>query len=573
LFNSTVKVAYVMSSNCILQRRPVSDRALSLKSSQPGLTDLEAQVLAARGARAGTLTLPALLRTPLSDLEVGGRRLFDAIQRRERIVVVADYDCDGATACAVAVAGLRALGANIGYVVPDRMVHGYGISPSVVDLARDRYSDARVLMTVDNGILGHAGITYAASLGLDVVVTDHHLPGETLPDALAIIDPSRADCPSGLAKLAGVGVALWLVVMVKKLLTQAGLDTPALNFLLPYVAVGTVADMVALDAPNRALVALGLDRMRLGQAPVGLAALIKEAGFPAKYMTTQDIGFGLGPRINAAGRLDTMDAGIELLLSQDPKQARKLARLLTETNEERKRLQKEATDDASMVLDFTFQEDMRAIVRGNADWHPGIVGLVASRLKDAYHRPTFIFSLADGYAKGSGRSIPGFHLKDALEEVARRQPGLLAKFGGHAMAAGATLSSAAALEGFEQVFTQVASERITPSMLNNTLYSDGPMPTLSLEAAARLLRHPWGQGFEAPAFDDCAIIHAVKPLGGSGLHWRVEACIGGRSERTTVVLFNQPEPPSGQEIQLYLQPGLNTFRDQTKLQWLGRVLH
>ncbi|MEX3984187.1 DHH family phosphoesterase [Paraburkholderia sp. EG287A] len=563
-----------MSSHCVLSRRPIdTHRALSLIAGRPGLTELEANLLAARGARAVTPKLPALLNVPLMDLERGGRRLADAVLKREQIVVVADYDCDGATACAVAVAGLRALGADIGYVVPDRMVHGYGISPSVVDLARERYPNARVLMTVDNGILGHAGITHAARLGMDVVVTDHHLPGESLPDAVAVIDPSRADCPSGLPKLAGCSVALWLVVTVRNFLAAAGRETARLNFLLPYVAIGTVADMVGLDTSNRVLVSAGLDSMRLGQVPVGIAALLKEAGVPGAYLTTQDIGFGLGPRINAAGRLDTMDAGIELLLTTDQKEAKRLARLLTQTNEARKQLQKDATEEASLTLDFVFDESMRAIVRGNADWHPGIVGLVASRLKDTYHRPTFVFSLADGVAKGSGRSIAGFHLKDGLEEVARRAPGVLAKFGGHAMAAGATLTSVEALSAFEAAFTDVARERITPVMLDNTLYSDGAMPTLSLEGAARLMRHPWGQGFEAPAFDDTAVIDLVSPLGKDGKHWRVQARVGGRTDRTEVVLFNQPQPQAGQEVHLYLQPSLNTWNEQTKLQWMGRVLH
>ena len=550
------------------------NRALFVQNSTPGLTELEARILAGRGGGPATHTLPGLLGIYLTDIERGALRLQQAILKKERIVVIADYDCDGATSCAVAVAGLRALGGQVNYVVPDRMVHGYGISPSVVDLARDRYPDTRVLMTVDNGILGHTGITHAANLGMDVVVTDHHLPGDSLPlDAVAVIDPCRGDDISGLEKLAGCGVALWLVVATKKLLAQVGRETPPLNFLLPYVAIGTVADMVALDPANRMLVSIGLDRMRSGQAPVGVEALIKESGALHAYLTTMDIGFGMGPRINAAGRLDTMDAGIDLLLATDPKEARRLAKLLSETNEQRKRLQKEATDDVSTMLDVTFTEDMRALVRGSPDWHPGIVGLVASRLKENFHRPSFVFSLADGYAKGSGRSIPGFHLKDALEEVARRCPGVLAKFGGHAMAAGATLTSPEALAQFSAAFSDVAKERITDSMLNSVLHSDGPMPTLNLNSAARLLRHPWGQGFEPPAFDDSAIIDTVKPLGQGGLHWKIDTRVGGRSEKTTVVLFNQPEPVLGQEVQLYLQPGLNTWRENVSLQWLGRILH
>lgn len=529
--------------------------------------------MAARGVQGQSRALPQWLDIPMVDLDLGAMRLTQAIRHKEHVVVVADYDCDGATACAVAVAGLRALGAWVDFVVPDRMVHGYGISPSVVDLAVERYPTVKVLMTVDNGILGHSGIQHAAMRGLDVVVTDHHLPGESLPGACAVIDPSRTDDISGLEKLAGVGVALWLVVATKKLLQKQGIETPSLNFLLPYVAIGTVADMVSLDAANRTLVALGMDRMRQGQAPLGVQALIREAGMPEAYLTSQDIGFGLGPRINAAGRLDTMDAGIELLLATDPAQAKRLARLLTQTNEERKKLQRDATEDASSLLDFTFDASCRAIVKGSDSWHPGIVGLVASRLKDAYYRPTFIFSLGEGVAKGSGRSIAGFHLKDALEEVARRYPGLLAKFGGHAMAAGATLVSPHVLSEFSDAFAQVAKERITEEMLQSTLMSDGPMPSLKLMEGARLLRHPWGQGFEAPAFDDTAVIDSARPMGSEGKHWRIEARVAGRSERTTVVLFNQPEPPCGKEVHLYLQPGLNTWREQTSLQWLGKLLH
>lgn len=562
-----------MTDPCSLKRRPLdSDRALSLLNATNGLTQLEAQLLAARGAEPATFDLPALLSTPLADLPAGADRIAAAIKAKQRIVVVADYDCDGATSCAVAVAGLRALGGIVDYVVPDRMIHGYGISPSIVDLTKDRFPDARVLLTVDNGILGHAGISYAGQLGMDVVVTDHHLPGSSLPDAVAVINPARNDCPSKLQRMAGVGIALFLVIATKRKLASEGIQTPAMNFLLPYVAIGTVADMVSLDAANRQIVSVGMDRMRAGQMPVGVAALIQEGKFPRAYMTTQDIGFQLGPRINAAGRLDSMETGIDLLLATDPKEAKRLARQLSETNEERKALQKAATQEASDALDYAFNPEMRAIVRGSADWHPGIVGLVASRLKENFHRPTFVFSLMDGMAKGSGRSIPGFHLKDALEEVARRCPGVLAKFGGHAMAAGATLSSPDALELFGDTLSMVARQRINDEMLNNVLLSDGPMPNMSLEDAARVMRHPWGQHFEAPAFDDAAIIDAIKPLGKDGLHWRVDARIGGRSNRTSVVLFNQPEPKAGQEAHLYLQPGLNTWLDKTSLQWTGRML-
>lgn len=564
-------------AHCKLSRRSVdSDRASFLQSSLK-LTPLEAQLLASRGVAPDAPTsLTQLLDTPLADLTRGAARVVEAIQRKEHIVVVADYDCDGATSCAVTVAGLRALGASIDYVVPDRMIHGYGISPSVVELVRERYPRARLILTVDNGILGHAGIAHAVHLGMEVVVTDHHLQGETLPpDAVAVINPARRDCPSGLSRLAGVGVALWLVYRVKGLLTAQGINTPSLGFLLPYLAIGTVADMVQLDAANRLLVSHGLQKIRAAGegVPVGIQALIVEAGLAPHRVTSMDIGFALAPRINAAGRLETMDAGINLLLATDPKEAKRLARMLTETNLQRKALQKEATKEATANVDVSFEDASRALVYASTEWHPGIVGLVASRIKDTYHRPTFIFSLVDGVAKGSGRSIPGLHLKDALEEVARRDPEVLAKFGGHAMAAGATLTGPGAVDRFRELFTQVCAERVTDEMLQQVILTDGPMPDMSLELAARVMRHPWGQGFEAPSFDDEVRIVGLSPLGQAGIHWRLSAAVGGRDHTTPIVMFNTESPPTvGETVHLHLQPGLNTWNNNTTLQWIGKAL-
>lgn len=562
-----------MSSPCTISRRTVSLTDASFFCQVfPNFTELERNLWAARNAAQALKPIPSWLAEPLLDLTTGAERILKAIESKAQIVVVADYDCDGATACAVMVAGLRSLGAAIGFVVPDRMVHGYGISPSVVDLAKDRFPKAQVLVTVDNGILGHSGILHANRCGLDVIVTDHHLPGDALPDAVAVINPSRNDEDKSLSKLAGCGVALWLVAEVKRLMIQKGMQAPSLNFLMPYVAIGTVADMVVLDNVNRQLVSVGLDRMRMGQAPVGVRALLAEAGASLPYLTSQDIGFGVGPRINAAGRLDSMELGIDLLLEQDPVKAAKLAQLLSNTNAQRKLLQKEATEEASVSVDFALMASTRSIVRGSTEWHPGIVGLVASRLKDAHNLPTFVFSLSDGVAKGSGRSIPGFHLKDAMEEIARRDRNILAKFGGHAMAAGATLTGPGALPEFERHLEAVAQERIDLSMLNRTLLSDGPVPDLTLEDAARILRHPWGQGFEAPAFDDEAHIKSVAPLGKDGLHWKVQAQFPGKDSGTTVVLFNQAEPEQGKRAHFYMQPSLNCWRDRTTVQWLGKII-
>lgn len=559
--------------NCKLSRRPInSDRALSLIRDIPDLSKLEANLLASRGVGSPNPSLRTLVDTPMQDLSKGASRVSQAILNKELMVVVADYDCDGATSCSVVVAGLRALGANVEYVVPDRMIHGYGISPSVVDLALDEFPQARALITVDNGILGHSGISYAALKGLDVVVTDHHLPGETLPDAWAVINPARGDCDSGLNTLAGVSVALWLVLATKESLSALGRDTPSMNFLIPYVAIGTIADLVPLSAANRQLVTIGLQMIRQGRAPEGIKALVREAGLTPAYLTTTDIAFGLAPRINAAGRLETMHVGIDLLLSKSGREASKLAKTLTETNELRKKMQREASEQASFDVQLEGDVSGRySIVQASSEWHPGIIGLVASKLKEDHYRPTFVFSLFDGEVKGSGRSIPGFHLKDALEEVARRAPGVLKYFGGHAMAAGAALEDSSRVEEFERVFEEVARERIDEGMLENILLSDGPVPEMGMREASQVLRHPWGQGFEAPAFDEEVEIKKVSTLGKDGKHWKVRVELAGKE--SDVVLFNQQEPKEGATSHLYLQPGFNTWRGKTQLQWIGRILN
>lgn len=560
------------NSNCILSKRPVHpDRALFLQKQFKGLSNLEAQLFSARGVEQAPPTLKALTATPMLDLRQGAKRLLSAIIFKEQITVVADYDCDGATACAVMVAGLRALGGRVDYVVPDRMVHGYGISASVVDLAREKVPNTKVLVTVDNGVLGHSGIAYAGTQGMEVIVTDHHLPGDSRPDAVAVIDPAQRDCSSGLVNLAGVAVALWLVLAVKHELAKTE-PTPSLNFLLPYVAIGTIADMVKIDINNHQLVKVGLNLIRGKQAPTGILALIEEAKLKPEFITTGDIGFTLGPRINAAGRLKTMNAGIDLLLESDEKKAKSLARILTETNEERKKLQNTATEEVQEALLAEEKEPEGAIVRASDQWHPGIIGLIASRLKEAYHLPSFVFSIENEKVKGSGRSIPGFHLKDSLEEIVRRDPDLLLQFGGHAMAAGATLTGIRAIEPFTTLFREIAVEKITPEMKKNILLSDGKVPELSTEDGMRLLRHPWGQGFEPPAFDEEAKISQVRPLGKDGKHWKIQAILQESGQTKSIVLFNQKEPEAGSRAHLYLQPSLNTWNEETNIQWIGRII-
>lgn len=565
-----------LSVNCISRRPKDLLRASSLQRKIPGLTTLESQLLASRGQSLEYPRLQTLVSTELQDLARGANRLYDAIRAHEEIVVVCDYDCDGATAGAVMVSALRALGASIDYVVPDRLVHGYGISPSVVDLAREAHPRVRVLVTVDNGILGHSGIDYAGMLGIDTVVTDHHLPGLTIPQACAVIDPSRADCSSGLSELAGCGVALWLALSIKRLCAQAGEPTPSFNFLLPYVAIGTVADLVALGDANRQLVRLGLQIIRKGEGPLGIQALISEAGLAPAYVTTTDISFALAPRINAAGRLASMRTGIDLLLSTDKKAARALAAELSRTNEERKVLQRQAVGEAAQTLALLPAIDVagrHSLVAHDSAWHPGVIGLVASKLKEQHFMPTFVFTESGGAVKGSGRSIPGFHLKDALEELARTTPGVLKQFGGHAMAAGATLTGSRAIPAFERAFESIAAQRVTDEMLARVLESDGELPELSPQEASQILRHPWGQRFPAPAFDDNARVERVFPLGASGEHWKIRAKVGAKELPTDIVLFNHEAPTAGSDIPLYLQPTLNTWNSETRLQWIGTVLH
>lgn len=564
-----------------ISRREVNESAVQrlLAAKTGALTEIEARLLAARGADPEDPSLQTVMARGIADLEKGAARILEAIEHHQMIVVVADYDCDGATSCAVTISGLRALGATIDYVVPDRMVHGYGISPSVVDLARERFPAVRLIITVDNGILAHAGVSYAANLGLDVVVTDHHLPGDTIPaDACAVINPSRMPTTESLREMAGVGVAAWLVRAVRDLIVRKGGPETRLNFLLPYIALGTVADLVPIGASNRALIAQGLKMLRASRAPVGVMALIAQSGLAPEFLTTTDIGFSIAPKINAAGRLSLMDTGINLLLTNDAEQAQRLAEELAVTNEKRKAMQKQATAEASeemlgaLSLLGEGEEEEAAIVAAHEDWHPGVVGLIASRLKEIHFRPAFAFSFMNGAAKGSGRSVPGFHLKDALEELARRAPEVLKQFGGHAMAAGVTLTDASRLPAFRSTFCEIARERLTDEMLARKLASDGEMPRdFTMDVATRLLMHPWGQRFEAPAFDDTAVLSNIRPLGKTGEHWRVQANFP-KGQVANLVMFNQPEPEAGKDVPLYLTPSLNTWQGQTNLQWVARQL-
>ncbi|MEY4645412.1 MAG: single-stranded-DNA-specific exonuclease RecJ [Pseudomonadota bacterium] len=485
---------------------------------QAGLHPLLARLYAARGVNHRDQLDDALARL-LAPADLLGNPqaavlLADAIAQNQRICIVADYDCDGATACAVGLRGLRLLGASqVSYLVPDRVVDGYGLTPPIAQRVKD--SGADLLITVDNGIASVEGVAAARALGLQVLVTDHHLPGTQLPQADVIVNPNQPGCSFESKSIAGVGVMFYVLLALRTELRQRGLysteNQPKLDTLLPLVALGTVADVVRLDANNRRLVAQGLRRVRAGALPAGMAALFEVAGRQPALATTFDFGFALGPRLNAAGRLADMTLGIECLLTDDPTRALELARMLDGINRERREIEGDMREQAMRIADALMQQDdavPAALCVFDPDFHEGVVGIVAARLKDKLHRPSFVFAASQAPGKGhelkgSGRSIAGFHLRDALDLVAKRHPGVLLRFGGHAMAAGCTIAKDH-LALFEQALAQVAQEWLDAATLTRKLETDGALPReyRRTDMAELLQREVWGQGFAPPTFSE-----------------------------------------------------------------------
>ena len=490
---------------------------------QAGIHPLLAQLFAARGVQSPLELDDALAHLlPPGDLlgsAAAAALLANAIEADKKLCIVADYDCDGATACAVAVRGLRLLGArHVDYLVPDRVVDGYGLTPPISE--RVKASGADVLITVDNGIASLEGVATARALGLQVLVTDHHLPavvnGQTvLPQADVIVNPNQPGCGFASKSIAGVGVMFYVLLALRAELRQRGKFAqgaqPKLDALLPLVALGTVADVVRLDANNRRLVAQGLKRVRALAMPAGVAALFVVAGREAQSASTFDFGFALGPRINAAGRLSDMRLGIECLLSDDRSRATELAQTLDNINRERRIIESDMRAQAFAVAETLFdaqEEPPPAVCVFDPDFHEGVVGIVASRLKDKLHRPTFVFAASSAPGrehelKGSGRSIAGFHLRDALDLVAKRHPGVLLRFGGHAMAAGCTLLEEH-FDTFEQGLSEVAQEWLDAATLSRRTETDGPLkPEYRRTELVDLLQaEVWGQGFAAPTFSE-----------------------------------------------------------------------
>jgi len=492
---------------------------------QAGVHPLLARLFAARGVSAKeeldeglARLLPPQGAQGMKGIEAAATLLADALVAHQRLCIVADYDCDGATACALAVRGLRLLGAAFGvaqvsYLVPDRIVDGYGLTPSIAQ--RVKASGADVLITVDNGIASVEGVARAQELGMQVLVTDHHLPGSELPQPEALVNPNQPGCPFESKSMAGVGVMFYVLLALRAELRRRGLyadsPEPKLDSLLPLVALGTVADVVKLDANNRRLVAQGLKRIRAGVLPAGLASLFVASGRKAQVATTFDLGFALGPRINAAGRLADMTLGIECLITDDPARADELARTLDGINRERKEIEGDMREQALAMAESLIDEGEAApaaITIFDPDFHEGVVGIVASRIKDKYHRPSFVFAQSgaagkENELKGSGRSIPGFHMRDALDLLAKRHSGVLLRFGGHAMAAGCTID-VDQLDVFEAGLQHIAAEWLDAATLTRSLQTDGPLPAEYRRAdMVDTLHHEvWGQGFAPPTFSE-----------------------------------------------------------------------
>ncbi len=531
-----------------LVQRQIPPRAVwSLE--QAGIPPLLARLYAARGI-ASPEQADAQLKYLLSPDDLKGsdeaaRLLADAIEHGKKLLIVADYDCDGATACAVGIRGLRTLGARVDYLVPNRFKTGYGLSPEVVTIAADLKPD--MIITVDNGIASNAGIAEANRLGIATLVTDHHLPGEVLPDAAAIVNPNQPGCRFASKSIAGVGVMFYTLLALRAEMRKRGAfaakQEPNLAALLDLVALGTVADVVQLDRNNRILVSQGLARMRAGQLCSGLLALFRCAGRDPATASTFDLGFALGPRLNAAGRLADMSLGIECLITDDAARALNIAQQLDALNRERRTIEADMREAADQSLLKLQDSKHCSIALFDPNWHQGVIGILAGRIKEQLHRPTFAFAPADseiknGELRGSGRSIPGLHLRDALDLVSKRHPGLLKRFGGHAAAAGVTIDEAD-FPRFVAALEAVTQELISPNDLTRTLVTDGALESayFSLDSVRLMQAQVWGQGFPQPIFEDVFTVERQRLL--KDAHLKLELSKGGA--RFEAIRFNFAE--------------------------------
>jgi single-stranded-DNA-specific exonuclease len=557
--------------NKITQRTYSAEIAAHLAHS--GIAPLLARIYAARSiadaAQMDTDIKRLLPFAMLRNAEQMASLLADAIADKKKILIVADYDADGATACAVAMRGLSALGALVDFIVPNRFEYGYGLTPEIVILASQSKPD--ILLTVDNGIASVEGVAEANRLGMQVLVTDHHLPGDELPDAQCIVNPNQPGCTFPSKHLAGVGVIFYVLMALRAEMRKRGAFSeqaePNLGNLLDLVALGTVADVVKLDDNNRILVQQGLQRIRAGRSCAGIQALLGVARRKASQASAYELGFVIGPRLNAAGRLEDMGLGIHCLLTNDAAAANDIAARLDALNHERRSIEADMQDSALAVLDSYDPAEGFSLSLFNEDWHQGVIGILASRLKDKFHRPVIAFARSQsGELKGSGRSIAGLHLRDALDLVSKRQPHLILKFGGHAMAAGLSIREEH-LADFRQAFETVARELLDADALVKTISTDGALAAneFSLNIARELQRQVWGQGFPEPLFEGDFRVQTQRIVGEKHLKLKLTSPSGSFD----AIRFFSAEP-APDNIHAVYSLSVNEYNGSESLQLIVR---
>jgi len=567
----------------LIQRSYSADAAQQLADT--GIAPLLARIFAARGihdaAQLDTGLGNLLPFTLLKNAQAMAVLLADAISAQRKLLIVADYDADGATACAVGLRGLRAFGASVDFIVPNRFEYGYGLTPEIVHLAAQSAPD--IIITVDNGIASVEGVAEANRLGMQVLVTDHHLPGDALPDALCIVNPNQPGCNFPSKNLAGVGVMFYVLLALRAELRSRGVfadkssptpspspggrGEPNLGNLLDIVALGTVADVVKLDENNRILVQQGLQRIRAGRACAGINALLQVARRPAGKTSAYELGFIVGPRLNAAGRLEDMSLGIQCLLSDDAAEAAEIAARLDALNKERRSIEADMQQAALAALEHINPTESASLAMFDEAWHQGVIGILASRLKDKFHRPVIAFARAQsGELKGSGRSIPGLHLRDALDLLAKRHPHLLQRFGGHAMAAGVSIRE----EHFDEfccAFESIAQSLLTPADLTRIIETDGALDAtnFTLDIARSLEQQVWGQGFPQPLFDGEFTVQTQRVVGEKHLKLKLST---PHAAFDAIHFFSTDPMP--QSIRAVYSLGINEYNGNVNLQLIIR---
>ncbi len=563
----------------IITRDYSSDACQALQ--QQGFSPVMARLLAGReiasADQLGGELSDLLAPDQLLGIQPMARLLADAIQQQQKILIIGDYDCDGATATALGLKALKRMGALVDFLVPNRFEYGYGLSPEIVQLAKQRNPDW--IITVDNGIASVAGVETANALGIKVLITDHHLPGEHTPAAAAIVNPNQRGCHFASKHLAGVGVIFYVMLALRAELRQRDLfdaeTQPRLDDLLDLVALGTVADLVKLDRNNRILVQHGLKRIRAGQACAGIRALFQIAGRDISHATAQDLGFSIGPRINAAGRLDDIALGIECLSAEHLSYALPLAQQLNQINLQRREIEQEIKFSAQTLLDESQIAQRYSVCLLDESWHHGVIGVVASRLKDSLHRPVIVFAPDEqDLLRGSGRSIANLHLRDALDAVSKLDPDVMVKFGGHAMAAGLTIYPAQ-YQRFCDLFEQVVAQLLSPADLQKQLAIDGSLQAEELQwaLAEQIEQQIWGQGFPAPLFCDTFAVLNQRLLSDKHLKLQVQRLDDGLAGNTGAAagavleaIYFQQQDLLPERVKLVYQLQTNRFRQAQNVQ-------